>query len=40
LSARLTRTFIDRSKPQTDEWRAAFNKWMRGLEYLPAERLR
>jgi hypothetical protein len=40
LSARLTKIFLDRSKPQTEEWRAAFNKWVRGLEYLQASQLR
>ena len=40
IFARFTRIFFDRSRPQTEEWRAAFSKWERGLEYLPASQLR
>jgi hypothetical protein len=35
-----SRMFFDPAKPQTEEWRAAHSKWMRGLEYLPASQLR
>ena len=40
MHPRYSRFFYDPAKPQTDEIRAAQNKWMRGIEYLPASQLR
>ena len=40
MQGKLARWLYDRSKPQTEELRAAQSKWMRGLEYLPVSQLR